>query len=131
MKQLQNISVDANVMPPNTDFARLGLGPVTPLVMTTYYIIITNTNTKPGPESFPAMINLTRFLLGPSGKLVIIIIIYDIPESTELFAGPFCARARSNYPAYPPHDGTDKGSIWHCALANYKPFFVTRGFQEL
>ena len=26
MKQLQNISVDVNFMPPNTDFARLGLG---------------------------------------------------------------------------------------------------------
>ena len=50
MKQLQNISVDVNVMPLNTDFARLGLGPVTPLVLTKYYII-----TKPGPESFPAV----------------------------------------------------------------------------
>ena len=61
MKQLQNTTVDVNVMPPNTDFARLGLGPVTPLVLTKDYIIITNTNTKPGPESFPAMINLPRF----------------------------------------------------------------------
>ena len=76
MKQLQNIFVHVNVMPPNTDFVRLGLGPVTPLVLTKYYIIITNT--KPGPESFPAMINLPRFCWGPSGKLVIIIIIYDI-----------------------------------------------------
>ena len=38
MKQLQNISVDVNVMPPNIDFAWLGLGPVTPLVLTKYYI---------------------------------------------------------------------------------------------
>ena len=67
MKQLQNISVDPNVMPPNTDFARLGLGPVTPLVLTKYYIIITNT--KPGPESFRAMINLPRFFWGPAVSL--------------------------------------------------------------
>ena len=53
MKQLQKISVDVNVMPPNTDFARLGLGPVTMLVLSKYYIIITNT--KPGPESFPTI----------------------------------------------------------------------------
>ena len=34
MKQLLNISVHVNVMPPNTDFARLGLGlgPVMALV---------------------------------------------------------------------------------------------------
>ena len=78
MKQLQNISVDVNVMLPNTDFARLELGPVTPLFLTKYYIIITNT--KPEAERFPDMINLPRFttvLLGPSGKFVIIIIIYD------------------------------------------------------
>ena len=36
IKQLQNISVDVNVMPPNTNFGRLGLGPVTPLVLTIY-----------------------------------------------------------------------------------------------
>ena len=64
MKQLQNISVDVNVMPPNTDFARLGLGSVTPLVLIKYNIIITNT--KPGPQSFPAMINLPRFCWTPA-----------------------------------------------------------------
>ena len=36
-----------------------GVGPVTPLVLTKYYIIIPTT--KPGPESFPAMIKLPRF----------------------------------------------------------------------
>ena len=66
MKQLQNISVDVNVMPPNTDFARLGLGPVTPLVLTKDYII---TTTKLGPESFPAMINLPRFCWAPAVTL--------------------------------------------------------------
>ena len=55
-------------MPPNTDFARLGLGPVTPLVLTKYYIIII-TNTKPGPESFPAMINLPRYSWAPAVSL--------------------------------------------------------------
>ena len=65
MKQLQNISVGVNVMLPNTDFARLGLGPVTPLVLKKYYIIII-TNTTPGPESFPAMINLSRFCWAPA-----------------------------------------------------------------
>ena len=67
MKQLQNISVDVNVIPPNIDFARLGPGPVTPLVLTKYYIIITNT--KPGPESFPAMINLPRSFWAPAVSL--------------------------------------------------------------
>ena len=63
MKRLQNNSVGVNVMLPNTDFARLGVGPVTPLVLTKYYII---TNTKPGPESFPAMINLPRLYWAPA-----------------------------------------------------------------
>ena len=67
LKQVQNISVDANVMPPSIDFARLGLGPWTPLVLTKYYIIITNT--KPCPESFPAMINLPRFCWVPAVSL--------------------------------------------------------------
>ena len=67
MKQLQNIPVDVNVMPPNIDFARLGLGPVTPLILPKYYIIITNT--KPGPESFPAMINLPRLFWAPAVSL--------------------------------------------------------------
>ena len=58
MKQLQNISVGVNVMHPNTDFARLGLGSITPLVLTKYYIIITNIRLR--PEGFTAMINLPR-----------------------------------------------------------------------
>ena len=64
MIQLQNISVDVTFMPQNTNSARLELGPVTPLVFTKYYII--TTNTKPGPESFPTMINLPRFCWAPA-----------------------------------------------------------------
>ena len=59
MKQLQNISVGVNVMHPNTDFGRLGLEPITPLVLTKYYIIITNTKLR--PEGFTDMINLPSF----------------------------------------------------------------------
>ena len=64
MKQLQNISVGVNVMHPNTDFGRLGLGSITPLVLTKYYIIITNTKLR--PEGFTAMINLPGFCWTPA-----------------------------------------------------------------
>ena len=64
MKQLQNISVGVNFMPPNTDLLGWDWGPVSLLIFTKYYII--TTNTKPGPQSFPEINNLPRFCWAPA-----------------------------------------------------------------